>query len=890
MDTGAADLVLPELTRSLRALGSARWLRDADHARFYTPLLTARRNAARVRSPEGHVAAFQADRLRRALVDAVEQMAASRHARSAPDRRAFAAQVTDAGAAVWSALDVMETRAVAVGKAGATAREEAWRAWVAALQQLFLAADAWWVTIVELRDDGQSRGNLRRAARALVIALLVALAPAALAAQQHLTYRVAGMTPESLRARGFDVVGVENGTALVVADPVELSRLQLLGGQAQLRLAPGTDNRRVQNLAAVTTPTVVYRSYDDPQRGIRAWIDSLARANSRVSVDTVGRSYEGRPILAVKIGPRGDAPSRPNVIFVATHHAREWAATEMALRLIRLLATATDVRTDSLVNQRDIWVVPVLNPDGYEYTFTTDRLWRKNRRPTTGGNVGVDLNRNHSTNWGIDDNGSSPDPSSDIYRGPSAASEPEVSALQQFHALHPPVVSVSYHTYAGLLLFPPGAVSGILAADLDAYRVLAGTNARSAVLDHLPGSQRSFYSPSTAWMLYPTNGEYTDWASTTFGTVSINPEITSGYGPLGYYGFELPDDEILLQQLFTDNLPFALDAIEMARDPGGYRSPTTGLRAERWVLESGSKQLRVRGPAGVAPGAMLSAAGQPVTVLVDSAAGGKYARRLVSQGANAGRPATIKVTAGAESVTWTQLAAAGAESGDPAWLLQGFAIDTMQRFTGVSSYVGTNGELRSTPIKVPATTDTVSITFWTRYNGDGYSERPFGLLRVSADSAQTWQVVGRYAGNASTFYPEDVRIGGVHGKSLLLSFLANGLPWWIDEVAVFANSSTSTTGPGGGTAGSAASRFKPSANPVRGSSVTFVWPFAGKGGNVMAYDFTGRLVWKHAVGAGDDDVTWDLSRDPLPNGAYLVLAESGGERVRLRLFVLRETP
>ena len=440
MDTGAADFVLPELTRSLRALGSARWLRDADHARFHTPLLTARRNAARVRSPEGHVAAFQADRLRRALADAVEQMAASRHARSAPDRRAFAAQVTDAGAAVWNALDVMETRAVAVGKAGVTAREEAWRAWVAALQQLFLAADAWWVTIVELRDDGQSRGNLRRAARALVIALLVALAPAALAAQQHLTYRVAGMTPESLRARGFDVVGVENGTALVVADPVELSRLQLLGGQAQLRLAPGTDNRRLQNLAAVTTATVVYRSYDDPQRGIRAWIDSLARANSRVSVDTVGRSYEGRPILAVKIGPRGDAPSRPNVLFVATHHAREWAATEMALRLIRLLATATDVRTDSLVNQRDIWVVPVVNPDGYEYTFTTDRLWRKNRRPTTGANVGVDLNRNHSTNWGIDDNGSSPDPSSDIYRGPSAASEPEVSALQQFHALHPPVV------------------------------------------------------------------------------------------------------------------------------------------------------------------------------------------------------------------------------------------------------------------------------------------------------------------------------------------------------------------------------------------------------------------------------------------------------------------
>lgn len=896
MSARASGFVLPELTRSLRALGSARWLRDADHARFYTPLLTARRNAARVRSAEGHVAAFQADRLRRALADAVEQMAASRHARSAPDRRAFAARVTDAGAAVWNALDAMEARAVALDKAGAAVREAAWREWVAALQQLFLAADAWWAVIVALRDGGTSPDALGRAGRALAFALLVALAPAALAAQQHLTYRVANVAPDSLRARGFDVVGVENGTALVVADPGELARLQALGGQAQLRLAPGTDNRRLQNLTAVATSTVVYRSYDDSQRGIRAWIDSLARANSRVSVDTVGRSYEGRPILAVKIGPRGDAASRPNVLFVATHHAREWAATEMALRLIRQLATATDARTDSLVNQRDIWVVPVVNPDGYQYTFTNDRLWRRNRRPTSGGAVGVDLNRNHSVNWALDDIGSSPDPKSEIYRGPSAASEPEVSALQQFHVLHPPVVSVSYHTYAGLLLFPPGSKYGVLAADLDEYRVLAGTNVRSAVFDHLPASRRSFYSPSTAWMLYPTNGEYTDWASTTFGTVSINPEVSSGYGPSGYYGFEFPDDETLLHQLFTDNLPFALDAIEMARGPATYSSATTGLRAERWVLESGSPRLRIRAPAGVAAGAVLSAAGLPVTFVIDSTSGGRYSRRLVSQGANAGRPATISVTttgfttAGAETVTWTQLAAAGAEIGDAAWLLQGFAVDTAQRFVGRASYAGTSGELRSTAIQVPATPDTVSITFWARYNGDGFAESPFGLLRVSSDSGKTWKVIGRYAGGAQSFYPEDVRIGGVRGKSLMLSFLAQGMPWWIDEVAVYANGSAAATDPHGGAGESAAARFKPSANPVRGTSVTFVWPFAGKSGNVMAYDFTGRLVWKHAVGAGDDDVTWDLSRDPLPNGAYLVLAESGSERVRLRLFVLRGTP
>ncbi|MHB1313783.1 MAG: M14 family metallopeptidase, partial [Gemmatimonadaceae bacterium] len=727
MSTPPADFILPELTRSLRALGSARWLRDADHARFLTPLLTARRNAARVRTAEGQVAAFQADRLRRAFTDAVEQMAAARHPRSAPERRAYAARVSDAGSAVWGALDALEAAAARVATASAAARADAWHAWVSVLQQLFLACDGWWQRVVELRD-GVRHSHITRA----LVLLLLAAVPALAGAQQHLTYRVTGVRPESLLVRGFDVVGAEQGAALVVAEQRDVTRLLALGAQAELRLAPNTDARRLRNLAVAASP-VVYRSYDDPQRGIRAWVDSLAAANPRVSVDTVGSSYEGRPILAVKVGPRGDAADRPNVLFVATHHAREWAATEMALRLIRLLATATDARTDSLVNKRDVWIVPVVNPDGYQYTFTNDRLWRKNRHPY-GQARGVDLNRNHSTAWGLDDIGSSPDPFSEIYRGPSPASEPEVKALQQFHLLHPPVVSISYHTYAGLLLFPPGSVSGVLSADLDVYRALAGTNANSAVRDRLPGSQRSFYSPGMAWLLYPTNGEYTDWASTTLGTVSVNPELTSGYGTGGYYGFEFPDDEALLQQLFTDNLPFALDAIEMARDPANYRSATTGLRPERWVLESGSTRLRVRGPKAGVVDATLDAAGRPVDVLRDVTSIGRYGGRISSQSGAMGRPAAITVKEGGEQVGWSLLAAAGAESGDPAWSMTDFALDSAVVFAGKASYRGTSGELRSTPIKVPANVDTLSLSYWTRYSGDGYSELPFAWVRYSPDN------------------------------------------------------------------------------------------------------------------------------------------------------------
>ncbi|MBA4071075.1 MAG: hypothetical protein C0497_04445 [Gemmatimonas sp.] len=886
MTDRAPEFTLPELTRSLRALGAARWLRDADHARFLTPLLTARRNAARVRTTEGQVAAFQAERLRRALAEAVEQTAAAQHPRSAPERRAFAARVTDAGAAVWTALDAVEACGAALTAADTDHRALTWSAWVAALQRLFLAADAWWMAIVELRDGARPRGT-GAAARTIGAVLLLALAPAMLSAQQHLTYRVAGLTPAALQAAGFDVVGTEGTTALVVVEPVELARLQTLGAQTQLVTAVGTDRRRIMQLAAVGTATVVYRPYDDPQRGIRAWVDSLVAANPRVSVDTVGRSYEGRPILAVKIGPRGDAPARPNVLFVATHHAREWAATEMSLRLIRRLATGTDARTDSLVNQRDVWVVPVVNPDGYEFTFTTDRLWRKNRRPMAGGTIGVDLNRNHSYNWGLDNTGSSPTPTSEVYRGPAPASEPEVSALQAFHALHPPVISITYHTFAGLLLFPPGSRYGALAADIDAYRVLAGTNARPAALDRLPGSARTFYSPSTAWMLYPTNGEYTDWASATFGTVSINPELTSGYGPSGFYGFEFPDDETLLQQLFTDNLPFALDAIEMARNPAAYVSPSTGLRIERWVLESGTQPLRVRGPAVLVASAALTAAGQPVTVGIDSAAGGKYTRRLVSQGSAAFRPATITVASGADRVTWTLVAAAGGEPGDTTWQLTGFALDSAQRYAGRAAYRSAGpSEMRSAAFAVPPGLDTLSLTFWTRYNGDGFKETPFGLVRVSADSGRTWDVVMRLSGGAATWYPEDVRVGGVRGKSVMLSFLSSNMPWWIDEVAVFANGTPAVVGGGG----EAPTRLLPSANPVRGNSVTFTWPFASKSGRVSVYDLSGRLIWSSDVPSDAADVTWDLGPGQVPNGAYLVLAESGGSRARLRLFVAREAP
>ncbi|MFI5309816.1 MAG: M14 family zinc carboxypeptidase [Gemmatimonadales bacterium] len=878
---GAAEhFELPEFTRSLRGFASVRALGSPDHDRVFAPLLTARRAAARVTSVEGQLAAFDAARLRRALEDGIAAMCADRAPKEGPELRALSARVTELAGPAFLAIDRMAGAAAALRVAPPGARSAEWQSWVATIQALFEGTDGFWRAAQQALGPARRRvGRFRRGlARALTIAAAGGSALLSPLDAQHVTIRVTGVRPESLLAHGFDVVGTERGAVLVVAAAAERSRMASLGWRGTA-VAPvgGNPTPGFQ----VSGGPRVYRSFDDSVRGVRAFIDSIARNNARVSLDTIGRSYEGRPMVAVKIGPKGDASARPNVLFMATYHAREWAATDFALRLISYLATppAGNARVDSLLQTRDIWVLPVANPDGYQYTFTADRLWRKTRSPQAGGAVGVDMNRNHRQGWGLDDIGSSPDPSSDIYRGPSPASEIEVRNIENFHAAHPPVVSVSVHTYAGLLLYPPGDVYGRLPADLPVYRTLAGTNQHSAVVDHLAGSHRSFVSPSSAWMLYTTNGEYNDWAATQYGTISFTPEMTSGYTGGSYYGFEFPDDEAQLRQLFDDNLPFALDAIESAADPRAYASPTTFAHSDRVVLESVSPDIRVTVPASMASTATISAP-STVSFRVDSASGGHYFRRLVSTPVS--RPRTLSVAAGGMTTSYTVLEINGAERADSGWTATQFRADSTFFAAGKFSwYSPGGGDLRSPVLSVGPNADTVSLAFRTRYEGSGFDEVPFAQVLLSTDAGATFQPVMRLEGAAPAWYPEQVTVGGVRGKQLVFDFRPSGLPWYLDEIAIVthgtATAATSTS----------ALTLRPSENPVHRSVVYFPWPFSGPAGDVEAFDFTGRLIWKRAVTNGEVS-SWDLRTSGVANGVYVVVARSGGKSVRLKLYVVRD--
>ena len=179
---------------------------------------------------------------------------------------------------------------------------------------------------------------------------------------------------------------------------------------------------------------------------------------------SIGTSHEGRTIWAVKISDNPNtSESEPQVGFDALVHAREpqSMATLMYFMYYLLENYGTDPEVTYLVDNREIYCVPCFNPDGYEYNRQTNPggggMWRKNRR-NNGGSYGVDLNRNFSYMWGYDNLGSSPYPSDDDYRGPSAFSEPEAQAIRDFVIPKNIHTYFNMHSYQDAILYPWGYI------------------------------------------------------------------------------------------------------------------------------------------------------------------------------------------------------------------------------------------------------------------------------------------------------------------------------------------------------------------------------------------------------------------------------------------------
>eukprot|EP00755_Sulcionema_specki_P018242 Sspe_Gene.66394::Locus_39233_Transcript_1_1_Confidence_1.000_Length_1047::g.66394::m.66394/K01291/CPB1; carboxypeptidase B len=168
----------------------------------------------------------------------------------------------------------------------------------------------------------------------------------------------------------------------------------------------------------------------------------------------LGTTVEGRPIPIIRMSASRDP--RPGFYIQCLVHAREWLAGPFCVYVLETMTAAYaagDPGVRRILNNMAIWVVPVLNIDGYDYTWNGNRLWRKNRSFNSGGSRGVDLNRNYDIQWGT--TGVSHSPSSDNYCGPSACSEPECKAVTEFMKNHPEVIGAwDMHICGPYILYP----------------------------------------------------------------------------------------------------------------------------------------------------------------------------------------------------------------------------------------------------------------------------------------------------------------------------------------------------------------------------------------------------------------------------------------------------
>ncbi len=214
---------------------------------------------------------------------------------------------------------------------------------------------------------------------------------------------------------------------------------------------------------------------------------------------------------------------------------------------------ALDSQVRGLVDAAAIWIVPLVNPDGLEYSIQSYRYWRKNRRDNGDGSFGIDINRNYGYQWGADNDGSSPYPDSEIYRGSAAFSEPETRAVRDFFLSRNIRALISYHSFSQTIMYPWGYT--LQPAEKDA--AMSAIAARMAALIQAVNGRTYLYGESSR-ELYLTNGDLTDWA---YGTAGI-PAYTIELPPADEIHGGFFNAEADIASIFSENLPAMLDLID----------------------------------------------------------------------------------------------------------------------------------------------------------------------------------------------------------------------------------------------------------------------------------------------------------------------------------------
>uniref|UniRef100_A0A182QA66 Peptidase M14 domain-containing protein n=1 Tax=Anopheles farauti TaxID=69004 RepID=A0A182QA66_9DIPT len=285
---------------------------------------------------------------------------------------------------------------------------------------------------------------------------------------------------------------------------------------------PHTYLRQAGPSVSEFNPLDFFMSYDETNQ----WLKALTlQYPHKCKLETVGQSYEGRDINAITINY--DKPTK--VILLANLHAREWAAMTAAIYIIHELILDSDSYPEA--GQLQWIIIPMPNPDGYEYTRLEDRIWRKNRTPQANNAVGVDLNRNFGFQWEMLMNAVDDNPREETYRGTGPFSEPESRVIGKVLRDHADAtLFLDMHTYGQYILIPWG------------YTDEPAPNAEKARAVAKAGSEAIFnnvYKVGTPGeLLYKVSGSSLDYCNSIGIKVCIAIELTQG-------GFEISPQEII---------------------------------------------------------------------------------------------------------------------------------------------------------------------------------------------------------------------------------------------------------------------------------------------------------------------------------------------------------
>ncbi len=652
----------------------------------------------------------------------------------------------------------------------------------------------------------------------VIFLILLAMTGQALAAEPHhalveIQLDSPGATEFILANAGrLDILQVKPGSfAHIAAKPADLAYLRASGQNITILQ---TD---METANAYTDKGVGYGIYHTYSETV-AFVDSLRLLYPNVISQkwSIGQTIDGHDLWAFRVSDNPDIDeNEPEILIDAMHHAREIMSSEFTIMFAEYLAQnyGSDPEITWLVDNRELYIVPVVNPDGSVYNEINSPsgggMWRKNRRNNGDGTFGVDPNRNYTYMWGYDDSGSSPDTDSEVYRGPSAGSEPEIQAMMNFINNREFRTHDTIHTYSNLTLYPWGYIST--------------PTPDSAVFDHMAAEMTKFngYTPGQPGaIIYNVNGGTFDWA---YAEDKGHAKIFSFSNEIGSGSDGFWPAESRREPLFQENI---WPHIYLMRVAGAFVVPHTPIVVAdaksinpgdsgtlEFTIENQSVfeavtnldlTIRTDDPwiqlgeatrtiASLGTLSSVSLIGDPIPITVDAACPSGH---LVTFTVTVHMPAgdltyPMTFTVGSPVVLFSD----DMESGLGNWTTTG-----QWNLTGSSYHSASNSltdspggdypDQSSTSATLNGTFQATGLSFWHKYSIElGYD---YGKVQISADGGP-WTTLGAYTGTALIWEQINVDLSDFAGQDIALRFAmetdysVTDDGWYIDDVVLTGN-------------------------------------------------------------------------------------------------------